>query len=315
METAIEENANKAEDANADQVPSAEGQEADEEAVENAESAEGTSDVPTENVSEGPADEASASSESEAAAKESYDEQASPEGETVNESLGQPVQRNRAPLEEGSEDQPSQDKAQNANGASGEGIAFVVMGGASDGSSEDENPADEDDNELLDEDSDEEGEEGDEALEGEGNGLVSEEGGVSADGAPVMGFTNKRRNASFETKLKGSEFDLRHKYYDLRDYIKSFGVNNRISRQGDTFSLHREKLVFITISGKRLKLAFALDPKDYEESAIPFTVNTSKKFEDMPFGFKVKSDLSFRRAKKLVDDVMAKKGYTRNDGN
>ena len=105
----------------------------------------------------------------------------------------------------------------------------------------------------------------------------------------------------------------RHKYYDLRDYIKSYGVNNRISRPGDTFSLHREKLVFITVSGKHLKVCFALNPADYDGSTIPVTTNTSKKFETLPLGFKVKSDLSFRRAKKLVDDLMAAKGYTKEE--
>lgn len=118
-----------------------------------------------------------------------------------------------------------------------------------------------------------------------------------------------RRRASFETKLKNSEYDLRHKYYDLRDHIKSYGINNRISIPGDTFSLHRERLAFLTISGKHIKAAFALDPEEYKDSTIPFERNDSKKFEDLPLSFKIKSDLSFRRALKLVDDMMAKKGY------
>ena len=172
-----------------------------------------------------------------------------------------------------------------------------------------EEAEDESDEEESDEDEDEES---DAASEEDADDASAEKADGATDIASM--FPNsRRRTASFETKLKGSEYDLRHKYYDLRDYIKSYGVNNRISRAGDTFSLHREKLVFITISGKRMKLAFALDPKDYEGSAFPVTENTSKKFEDLRLGFKVKSDLSFRRAKKLVDDVMAKRGYERNE--
>lgn len=129
---------------------------------------------------------------------------------------------------------------------------------------------------------------------------------------PFAGLKNKRR-ASFETKVKNSEYDLRHKYYDLRDYIKSYGVNNRISIPGDTFSAKREKLVFITVSGKKLKVSFALDPKDYEQTPIPVETNTSKKLADLPLCLKIKSDLSFRRACKLVDDLMAKKGFTKKE--
>ena len=36
-----------------------------------------------------------------------------------------------------------------------------------------------------------------------------------------------------------------------------------------------------------------------------------KKFEDLPACLKVKSDLSFRRALKLIDDVMAAKQITK----
>lgn len=123
-----------------------------------------------------------------------------------------------------------------------------------------------------------------------------------------------RRRASFETKLKNSDEELRHQYYDLRDYIKSYGINNRISIPGDTFSAHRDRYVFITISGKHLKVNMALDPKKYAKGTIPVEKNTSKKFEDLPLTFKVRSGLSFRRACSLVDDVMKAKGVAKPEG-
>ncbi|MCR5079426.1 MAG: hypothetical protein K6B65_05900 [Bacilli bacterium] len=175
-----------------------------------------------------------------------------------------------------------------------------------------EEPAQE---EPAEEEPEEEGEneEGEEEGEEEGDEEAAEEGEPVEIGVDGKFPSSRRRTASFETKLKGSDYDLRHKYYDLRDYIKSYGVNNRISRPGDTFSLHREKLVFMTISGKHLKVCYALNPEDYANSTIPVATNTSKKFIDLPLAFKVKSDLSFRRAKKLVDDLMAAKGYTKEE--
>ena len=135
------------------------------------------------------------------------------------------------------------------------------------------------------------------------------------DNAPagLAGAKGKRRRASFETRLKNSEFDLRHKYYDLRDYIKWYGLRNRISIPGDTFSYKRQRYVFITIVGKHIRVYLGLDPAAYADSTIPVEPAAAKKYEDLPCLLRVKSDLSYRRAKKLVDDVMAKIGLEKPD--
>ena len=132
------------------------------------------------------------------------------------------------------------------------------------------------------------------------------------DNDPFAALRNKRR-ASFETRLKNADFDLRHKYYDLRDHIKSYGLSNRLSIPGDSFSAHRKRYVFITINGKHLKVYFAANPDDYKDTPIPVERTETKKYEDLPLQFKVRSDLSFRRAVKIVDDMLTKEGYTRED--
>ena len=134
------------------------------------------------------------------------------------------------------------------------------------------------------------------------------------DNSPVgPASRGKRRRASFETRLKNSEFDLRHKYYDLRDYIKWYGLRNRISIPGDTFSYKRQRYVFVTIVGKHIRVYLGLDPNDYADSTIPVEAAQAKKYEDLPCLLRVKSDLSYRRAKKLVDDLMQKVGLDKPD--
>ena len=133
------------------------------------------------------------------------------------------------------------------------------------------------------------------------------------DNAPAGIPKGKRRRASFETRLKNSEFDLRHKYYDLRDYIKWYGLRNRISIPGDTFSYKRQRYVFVTIVGKHIRVYLGLDPNDYADSTIPVEPAQAKKYEDLPCLLRVKSDLSYRRAKKLVDDLMQKVGLDKPD--
>ena len=135
-----------------------------------------------------------------------------------------------------------------------------------------------------------------------------------ADNAPVgLAIRGKRRRASFETRLKNSEFDLRHKYYDLRDYIKWYGMRNRVSIPGDTFSYKRQRYAFVTIVGKHIRIYLNLDPQAYADSTIPVERAEAKKYEDLPCLLRVKSDLSYRRAKKLVDDLMQKVGIPQPD--
>ena len=133
-----------------------------------------------------------------------------------------------------------------------------------------------------------------------------------APGDPVL-KKKRKKMVHFQTKLARSEKDLRHKYYDLRDYIKSYGINNRISIPCDTFSLHRKRYVVVTIAGKRLKIYLACDPSKYESTPIPVEPTRLKKYEDLPTMFKVKSDLSVKRAKLMVDDIMAAEGYERKE--
>ena len=154
----------------------------------------------------------------------------------------------------------------------------------------------------------EEPEEEDEEEEEEDDEAPAE---VSADGLVIKG---KRKRKPFETRLRNSEFDLRHKYYDLRDYIKWYGLRNRVSIPGDTFSYKRQRYAFVTIVGKHLRIYLQLNPQDYADSTIPVEQAEAKKYEDLPCLLRIKSDLAYRRAKKLVDDLMAKIGMPRPEG-
>lgn len=169
----------------------------------------------------------------------------------------------------------------------------------------------------------EEEEEVDDEEEEEEEIVLAEEGEVSNEEFEIVEVTNengekirikRRRRSSFENKLRRSEYDIRHKYYDLRDYIKWYGLSNRISIPGDSFSYKRRKYAFITIVGKHIKFYIGLDPDKYENSPIPVERATAKKYADIPCVLKIKSDLSYRRAKLLVDDMMKEIGLPKPEG-
>ena len=113
----------------------------------------------------------------------------------------------------------------------------------------------------------------------------------------------------FPTRMVDADKDMKSNYNELKSEILSYGVKSRVSNSGDTFRLHKITFVKITIAGKSLKLYFALDPKEYANSTYPVQdVSHKNIYKDIPMVFKVKSELSMRRAKQLIADVMDKHG-------
>ena len=113
----------------------------------------------------------------------------------------------------------------------------------------------------------------------------------------------------FQQRMKDADPELISNYNELKSEIMAYGVKSRISNSGDTFRLHKVTFVKITIAGKGLKLYFALNPNDYAGSTLPIIDAGNKgTYKDIPLAFKVKSDLSVRRAKQLIATVMEKNG-------
>jgi len=118
----------------------------------------------------------------------------------------------------------------------------------------------------------------------------------------------------FHERMSKAEPILLAHYDEIKNYLLSFQVKSRISNAGDMFRLHKEEYVKIAIAGKSLKLYIALNPEDYKDSPIPVDDASDKKmYKEIPLVFKVKSELSLKRAKKLIDDLMAKKGQPQQE--
>lgn len=129
---------------------------------------------------------------------------------------------------------------------------------------------------------------------------------------PVPEVEEKRSVAQripFAKKVVKADKEIQEKYNEIKNEILAYGAKSRVSIAGDTFRIHRKPYVKITLIGKTLKIYFALDPKDYEESPIPVSDSSDKaSYEEVPALLKVRSDLSVKRAKMLVADAMAKDG-------
>lgn len=124
----------------------------------------------------------------------------------------------------------------------------------------------------------------------------------------------KYERLSFAERLLQSEKDVHDLYNEVKNEILSYGVKSRISAVGDTFRLHKKMYVRITVAGKSLKLYFALNPADYANSTLPIQDASDKDmYQEIPLVFKVKSPLSVRRCKELIQDVMEKDGLEQGE--
>ena len=113
----------------------------------------------------------------------------------------------------------------------------------------------------------------------------------------------------FQVRMMNADEEMKKNYNELKNEILSYGVNSRVSNSGDAFRLHRKTYVKLTIAGLSLKLYFALNPEDYKDSPIPVQDAGHKGiYAEIPLVFKVKSGLSMRRCKELIQTVMEKDG-------
>ena len=123
------------------------------------------------------------------------------------------------------------------------------------------------------------------------------------------GGKERAERIPFARRILGLDKDMKDAYCEIKNEILAYGVKSRMSNSGDTFRLHRKTYMKIVVAGKGLKLYFALEPSDYADSPIPVQdVGDKNLYVDIPLAFKVKSDLSRRRAKQLIADAMAKDG-------
>ena len=96
-------------------------------------------------------------------------------------------------------------------------------------------------------------------------------------------------------------------YSELKNHILSYkGVKARTSWKFDSFNKGRVQLVKLKLRGKTLSMYCALDPNEFDKAKYHHDETDSKMFEDVPMLVRVKSNLGLKKAKELIDILMAK---------
>lgn len=114
----------------------------------------------------------------------------------------------------------------------------------------------------------------------------------------------------FEDRLYEADPALLQMYSDLKNEFLSYRkVHTRVSKTNDAFRFEGQLVGKMIVSGKGLKVYLALDPLSVD-SAIYHQRDASgkKKFVETPLEVKVKSPLSYRKAKQLIALAMEKVG-------
>ena len=116
-----------------------------------------------------------------------------------------------------------------------------------------------------------------------------------------------RYSRSFKANVIQAEDTVKEYYSELRNHILSYkGVKGRTSWKFDSFNKGRVQLAKLKLRGKTLSMYLALDPNEFDKAKYHHDETDSKMFEDVPMLVKVKSNLGLRKAKELVDILMAK---------
>lgn len=111
----------------------------------------------------------------------------------------------------------------------------------------------------------------------------------------------------YEKRVKLLDAGMHKKYNQIRNELLAYGLHERISKEHATYKLNNILYCILTIRGNNLKLHLNLNLKDYKDSPIPLKDDGKKdKYSVVPALFKVRSDLSARRALGLINDTMAK---------
>ena len=136
----------------------------------------------------------------------------------------------------------------------------------------------------------------------------------SEDGEEVLAYVDSEGNVvkitcarSYTANLIQSNPQIKEYYNEIKNYILSFkGVKARISWRCETYKKGRIQLFKMKIRGKMICLYCALDPNEYDSAKYFHQASDAKAYAAVPMMVRIKSDRGLKRAKELVDDVMAK---------
>lgn len=119
-----------------------------------------------------------------------------------------------------------------------------------------------------------------------------------------------RYNFSFEARLSQTSEENKTYYQQIQNTLAGFGVKVSRSWKQERIYLGRKTYGAILFKGKRLCVAMALNPKDYEETKYKgIDLSDVKRFEEIPMLMKLTSDRKMKYVKELLKILFETQGF------
>ena len=117
-------------------------------------------------------------------------------------------------------------------------------------------------------------------------------------------------NRSFIARIIQSDDDCKQFYGEVKHALLSYKkVNSNVAWSNERFNKGRETIARMKIRGKTLVIYLALDPNEYKTSVYHHAdVSDNNSVPGTPMMIKVKSPLGVRKAIRLIDEMLAKRG-------
>ncbi|MBE6554856.1 MAG: hypothetical protein E7663_01285 [Ruminococcaceae bacterium] len=137
---------------------------------------------------------------------------------------------------------------------------------------------------------------------------ASDSGRVIVDGKEIY----VRYSRSFTARLCQAEQAVQRRYSELKNELLDFGVRSRVSFKSETFRLRKNTYAQFSIQGKTLSLYLALDPEEFADTKYIFqNVGDKKRYAEVPFRLKLRSDRAMKWGVELIDILMERAGLER----
>lgn len=137
---------------------------------------------------------------------------------------------------------------------------------------------------------------------------------VAAEGE-FFGDTFERYNYSFRAKLIRSPAEVQAYYGEIADEVRSYRkMGLSVGWKQVRIYSGRETIAAVLFKGKTLCVAFALDPKEYENTKYHGKdVSSFKRFENTPMLLRVTSERKAKYAKFLLSELAAKRSLAKGE--
>ncbi len=116
-------------------------------------------------------------------------------------------------------------------------------------------------------------------------------------------------NYSFKAKLILSTPEVQAQYQVLLRYVKAYGIKTSISWKQERIYLGRNTYAMLVFKGKKLCVAYALNPKDYLDTKYRIIdLSEIKRFMKTPTLIKISSERKVKYALELFDILFEQNG-------